>query len=80
LLPPGILGSQTALIAVSFASHETIAIPSSDLDPEVKPMVADRVDGKRLTAYVPYYFVAKSREKNTAPIKDVKLIAVHPQG
>jgi len=42
-------------------------------------MVADTVDGKRLTGYVPYYFVTKIRGKNTASFKDVELIAVDPQ-
>jgi len=38
LLPPGILPSESAAIEVSFAAHQTASIPSSDLDPEVKPI------------------------------------------
>jgi len=79
LLQPGIFGSETAGVKISFGSHETLAIPRSDFDPGTKPMVADTVDGKRLTGYVPYYFVTKIRGKNTAPFKDVELIAVDPQ-
>jgi hypothetical protein len=59
---------------VSFGSHQTLTLASVDLDPEAKPMVVDTLDGKRVTGYVPYYFIARTHQENAAPVKDVKLI------
>ena len=39
-------------------------------------MVIDTVDGKKLTGYVPYYFIAKTRQGSPVPIKNVNLLSV----
>jgi hypothetical protein len=64
------------IIEVSFGSHETVTILSADLDPATKPMVVDTVDGKKLTGYVPYYFIVKTRQDRPVPIKSVQLLSV----
>ncbi len=68
--------SESENIEVSFGSHQTMTILGADLDPSSKPMVVDTVDGKQITGYVPYYFIAKTRRDSAVPIKNVKLLSV----
>jgi hypothetical protein len=75
-LPQGILDTASAVIEVSLDSHRSVTIPSVDLDPSVEPIVVDTVDGKKLTGYVPYYFLAKKQQENAELNKDVKLITI----
>jgi hypothetical protein len=53
-----------------------MTILSADLDPAAEPMVVDTVDGEKLTGYVPYYFIAKTRQGGLTPIKNVKQITI----
>lgn len=62
-LPEGILDTASAVIEVSLDSHHSVTIPNVDLDPSVEPIVVDTVDGKTLTGYIPYYFLAKSSKR-----------------
>jgi hypothetical protein len=78
LIPNTASRSGSEIIEVSFGSHQTMTILSTDLDSSAKAMVVDTVDGKKLTGYVPYYFVVKTRQGNASPIKNVKLINVKP--
>jgi hypothetical protein len=39
-------------------------------------VVADTVDGKKLTGYVPYYFVVKTLQGGESTLRDVKQITV----
>jgi len=75
LLPFRILDSESAVIEVTFASHHTITLPGDALDADVRPIIADTVDGKPVTGYVPYYFLARTR-KEILVNKNVKLIAI----
>ena len=75
-LPQGILDTASAVIEVSLDSHHSVTIPNVDLDPSAEPIVVDTVDGKTLTGYVPYYFLAKRQQENAALNKDVKLITI----
>jgi hypothetical protein len=52
-----------------------LAIPGADLDADSEPIVVDTIDGRALTGYVPYYFLARTR-KEIIVNKDVKLIAI----
>ncbi len=63
LLPARVLDSQSAVMEVTFDSHHTTTIPSVALDVEVRPIIADTVDGKTLTGYAPYYFLARIRKE-----------------
>jgi len=76
LIPATAYGSVPKIIEVSFGSHQTRTISSNDLDPATRPLLADTVDGKQLSGYTPYYFVAKTRQDDSAPIENVKLIAI----
>jgi hypothetical protein len=63
-------------LKISFGSRQSVTILGRELDVETKPMIVDSVDGKRLTGYAPYYFVAKSRHKALQPTADVSCIAI----
>ena len=76
LIPHTAPRSKDEIIEVSFGSQQTVTILSSDLDPNAKPMVVDTVDGKKLTGYVPYYFIAKTRAGKQDAIKNVKEIRI----
>jgi hypothetical protein len=67
--------SRSALIEVSFDSNHTITISSVALDADVRPIIADTVDGRPLTGYVPYYFLARTG-KEIIVNKNAKLIAI----
>ena len=76
LIQNGLPQSESQIIEVCFGSRQIVTIPSGDLDPTGKPRGADTVDGKQLTADVPYYFIAKTRQNHPVPIKNLKLINV----
>jgi hypothetical protein len=40
------------------------------------PIVADKVDGKKLNGCIPYYFVVKTRQGGESTLRDVKQITV----
>jgi hypothetical protein len=63
LLAPRTLVSESAVIEVSFDKHQTLRIPGANLDADTKPIVVDTIDGRTLTGYVPYYFLARTREE-----------------
>jgi len=75
LLPQGTLVSESAVIEVFFAKHQTLAIPGTDLHADTKPIVVDTIDGRTLTGYVPYYFLARTR-KEIIGNKNAKLIEI----
>lgn len=45
-----------------------------ELAPQVRPMVVDKVDGRELSGYVPFYLVVKPRGKPTKTISEVERI------
>lgn len=63
-------------IEISSDSRAKMKVLTSDIDPGTKPIVADTVDGKKLTGSVPYYFVAKYRQGAAASIKNVTYISI----
>lgn len=63
-------------LKISFGSRQSVTILGRELDVGTRPMIADTVDGKRLTGYAPYYFVAKSLHKALQPYTDVWCITV----
>jgi hypothetical protein len=67
---------ESEVIEIFTNAHQTITIPSADLDTNAQPMVVDTVDGKALAGYVPYYFIAKTRQGNSQPMKGVKKIDI----
>jgi hypothetical protein len=50
-----------------------IKILLKELDPQVRPMVVDKVDGRELFGYVPFYLVVKPRGKPIKTISEVEL-------
>lgn len=74
--PNATLGSEGASIEIEYGSHQTLTISASDLEPRTKSIVADTVDGKALSAYAPYDFVAKFRGKPALTIVGVRSIRV----
>jgi hypothetical protein len=76
LIPSTAYQSGSDIIEISFDTHQTMTISRADLDPAERPIVVDTVDGKKLTGYVPYYFIARTRQNNAAPIKNVRRISV----
>jgi hypothetical protein len=50
-----------------------IKILLKELDPQVRPMVVDKVDGRELSGYVPFYLVVKPRSKPIKTISEVEL-------
>jgi hypothetical protein len=69
-------GSET--IEVSYGHHQKMTILDSAIASDSQTLVADTIDGKRLTGYVPYFLIIQSRagQRFTQPLKDVKLISV----
>lgn len=65
---------KSKVIEIFTNSHQTIRI----LDTTAQPIVVDTVDGKALTGYAPYYFIAKTRQGNSEPMKGVKEIDILP--
>jgi hypothetical protein len=73
LVPSADLVSEGGNIRIDFGSHQTLTVSGIDLDTAAKLVVIDTVDGKPLSGHVPFYFLAKSRDK---PIIDVECITV----
>ena len=76
VVPIATLGSEGASIEIKYGSHQTLTISASDLEPRTESIVADTVDGKALSAYAPYDFVAKLRGKPALTIVGVRSIRV----
>lgn len=64
-------------LEISSDPHLKTTILTADLDPAAKPMVADTVDGRKLTGSVPYYFIAKYRQGTSQSIKNVTCISLN---
>jgi hypothetical protein len=54
----------------------TLVDPATGRPTYMEVSLSDTVDGKTLTGYVPYYFLAKKQQENVALTKDVKLITI----
>ena len=60
------LGSGT--LEVSYGRHQKMTVPDTPIDPNSEPLVADTIDGKSLTDYVPYFLILPDRAR--ADIKE----------
>jgi hypothetical protein len=78
LAPGGVLNRESGSLEISTEHKKKVTIRCSDVDFKTPPIVADTVDGKKLTGYVPYYFVAQAREGVEAALRNVKMIEVKP--
>ena len=73
LVPDADLASEAARVEIEFGSSKTMTLSGIDLGGGKKLIVVDTVDGKPLSGYVPFYFLAKNGDK---PITDVECITV----
>jgi hypothetical protein len=76
LVPTGALNRESGSLEVSSEYKQKMTIVCRDVDFQTPPIVADTIDGKKLTGYVPYYFVVKTREGGESTLRDVKQITV----
>lgn len=76
LLPLLTLASTGQTIKIEFGSHQTLILSGIDLDPDVKLLVIDTVDGKPLAGSSPYYLFEKPRNKPLQTIADVRCITL----
>jgi hypothetical protein len=76
LIPGTNLASPEQRIEIEFGSHQTASISATDLDLQVRPTIADKVDGNLLSGHVPYCFVVKSRGKAAETIAGVQRIVI----
>jgi hypothetical protein len=76
LVPTGVLNHESGSLEVSSEHKQKTTILCRIVDFQTTPIVADKVDGKKLTGYVPYYFVVKSRQGGESTLRDVKQITV----
>ena len=74
LVPNGVLDAKSNTIQVSFGSREHLSVAETDLDPSSRMLVADTVNGKMLTGYVPYHFLLKTRQDKTSILANVRPI------
>lgn len=58
----------------TFRHKKKVTILCSHVDFKTPPIVADIVDGKRLSGYVLYYFVVQAREGFAGALPNVKMI------
>ena len=76
LVPSGTLNHVSGSLE-AFAEHQQeLTVLCSDIDFQTTPLVADTVDGKALTGYVPYYLVVKTHQGFVSPLRNVKLIEI----
>jgi len=61
---------------VSSEHKQKTTILFRSVDFQTMPIVADKVDGKKLTGCIPYYFVVKTRQGGESTLRDVKQITV----
>ena len=80
LIPTLASASGGQSIQIEFGSHHTVKVLVTEVDFQVKPIVVDKVDGKELSGYTPFYFVVKQRGKPLETIPDVECIAVRSSG
>jgi hypothetical protein len=76
LLPNGNLNPESGTVEVFPEHQHKVSIQCGDVDFQLSPMVADIVDGKKLTGYAPYYFVVKTHEGSASALQTVHLITV----
>ena len=70
------LNSGGETLEIEFGSHQTQTISGNDLETRTKLIVVDTVDGKPISGYVPYDFVAEFRGEPTLTIINVRSINV----
>ena len=78
LVLPGVLSHDSGSLQVSAEHKRKVTILCSEVDFQTTPIVADTVDGKKLTGYVPYEFVVKARQGFSGSIQNVSLIEFKP--
>lgn len=76
MVPTGALNHESGSLEISEEHKQKVTIPCSDLDLKTTPLVADTLDGKKLSGYVPYYFVVKTRQGAPDLLHNVELIEV----
>jgi hypothetical protein len=76
LVPTGVSNDESGTLEVSSEHKQKTTILFRNADFQTTPIVADKVDGKKLTGYVPYYFVVKTRQGGESTLRDVKHITV----
>lgn len=72
----GALGSGGGALKIEFGSHQTQTISGRDLETGTKLIVVDKVDGKPISPYAPYDFVAELRGKPALTLTDVQSITI----
>jgi hypothetical protein len=75
-LVSGMLSGNSGTIDVYFGARQNLTVSVTDLDPTLKPMIADTIDGKRLGGYAPYHVLMKTRRGNLDVIKNARQINV----
>ena len=78
LAPAGALSRESGTLEVSPEHKKKLNIICANVDFQTTPIVADRVDGKRLTGYVPYNLVVKARQGFSDSVQNVSLIEFKP--
>ncbi len=76
LVPNGTVIPGSGTLEVFPEHQRKVTIQCSDADFQATPLVADIVDGKKLTGCAPYYFVVKTREGSARALQAVHLIVV----
>jgi hypothetical protein len=52
---------ESGSLEISYGGYQKMTISGSTIDSASKPLVADTLDGKRLTGYVPYSLIVQKR-------------------
>ena len=65
-------------LKISFGLLGKVTFWGRELNSVTMPIIADTVDGKPLTGYAPYYFVAKSFGDVVRPIPSIWCITIKP--
>ena len=76
LVPSGVLNRASGSLEAFPEHQQKLMLLCSDIDFQTTPLVADTVDGKTLTGYVPYYLVVKTHQGFAGPLRNVALIEI----
>jgi hypothetical protein len=65
-------------LQVSYGRHQKVTVSDTPIDPNAEPLVADTIDGKSLSDYVPYFLILPTRARADIkePLQHVDLISV----
>jgi hypothetical protein len=65
-------------LQVSYGRHQKVTVSDTPIGPNAEPLVADTIDGKSLSDYVPYFLILPTRAQADIkePLQHVDLISV----